>query len=362
MDSLKKADIEQLLGWYRNNKRDLPWRDTGDIYDVWLSEIMLQQTRVEAVKGYFGRFKKEVPDIRSLSETDDDALLRLWEGLGYYSRARNLKKCAVKLVEEYGGAFPKDEKELMKLPGIGPYTAGAILSIGYGIPHAAVDGNVMRVMARYFGISEDIRSQEVKDRVVTLIDDFYRNHPLSDSESVRDLSQAFMELGAIVCVPNGAPDCEACPWKENCICHRDGSYETIPYRSSLRERKIVKKTLLILRDHDRFLLHKRDSKGLLAGMYEFLSVDEWLDRDEAVSYAKKLGLDVLRISRIEDSRHIFTHLEWHMRAFEMMISEWQETLPEDCILANREELENIAIPSAFRTYIDRYALRERKEE
>ncbi len=358
--SLNHEDVKRLVGWYRLNKRDLPWRDTGDLYDVWLSEIMLQQTRVEAVKDYFIRFKAAVPDILSLSKIDEDALLRLWEGLGYYSRARNLKKCAAELAGKHDGIFPKDENELLKLPGIGPYTAGAILSIGYGIPHAAVDGNVMRVMARYLGIREDIRSQKVKEEVSSLIEGYYREHPC-DPSFVKDLSQAFMELGAIVCLPNGMPLCGECPWKGNCVCHREGAYETIPYRSRLKERRIEERTVFVLRDHDRFLLHKRASKGLLAGMYEFLSCEGRLETEEAASYIRRTGLDVLRIQRIEDARHIFSHVEWHMRGYEVMIGDWTQQLPDGCILADREELQKFAIPSAFRTYADRYDLRERNE-
>ena len=360
MDHLKKTDADQLIGWYRKNKRDLPWRDTGDLYDVWLSEIMLQQTRVEAVRDHFIRFKKVLPDISSLAGVDDDALMRLWEGLGYYSRARYLKQCAIRLIEEYDGVFPKDRKKLLKLPGIGPYTAGAILAIGYGLPYAAVDGNVLRVMARCFGIRDDIRSSFVNDTITYLISDLYQKETM-DPEEIKDFTQALMELGATVCVPNGKPLCEVCPWKKDCICHELKAYGKIPYRSALKQRRIEEKTVFVISDHERFLLHKRPSKGLLAGMYEFLNCEGFLDQKEAAAYLKDMGLDVLRISRIDDSKHIFTHREWHMKAYEAFVAEWKEELPEGCIAADREQLKQTAIPSAFAVYTERYALRESED-
>ena len=358
MYELNKTEADHLLNWYRLNRRELPWRDTGDIYDVWISEIMLQQTRVEAVKEYFFRFKKEIRDVYELAEIDDDVLMRLWEGLGYYSRARNLKKCAIELVDKYDGVFPEDERELLNLPGIGPYTAAAILSIGYGLPHAAIDGNVLRVMARYYGIREDIRGNDVKEQIRELIDRFYEREKIRDKSYIKDLSQAFMELGAIVCVPNGKPLCEKCPWNEKCACHELEAYDRIPYRSALKKRKIVEKTVFVIKDHDRFLLHRRDEKGLLAGMYEFLNIDEWTGQDEAARYVKDLGMDVLRINKIDECKHVFTHLEWHMHGYEIVTGDWNERLPDDCVLADREQLQKMAIPSAFRVYIDRYSLRE----
>ncbi|MBR4471153.1 MAG: A/G-specific adenine glycosylase [Erysipelotrichaceae bacterium] len=360
MYEFSKADADHLLEWYRKNKRDLPWRDTGDLYDVWLSEIMLQQTRVEAVKDHFIRFKKVLPDIGSLANVDDDDLMRLWEGLGYYSRARYLKQCAIRLIEEYDGVFPMDQRKLLKLPGIGPYTAGAILAIGYGFPYAAVDGNVLRVMTRCFGIRDDIRASYVSDQITGLINDFYHKNPV-DRQYVRDLTQALMELGAMVCVPNGKPICETCPFYKDCVCRELKAYARIPYRSALKDRKITEKTVFVISDHEKFLLHKRPSRGLLAGMYEFLNTDGYLDQDEAVAYLRDLGFDVLRISRIDDARHIFTHREWHMKGYEVFVGEWKE-VPEGCLVADREELKKLAIPSAFKVYTERYMLRESEEE
>ncbi|MCR4633922.1 MAG: A/G-specific adenine glycosylase, partial [Erysipelotrichaceae bacterium] len=198
---LEKEAADALLDWYRKNKRSFPWRDTGDPFDVWVSEIMLQQTRTEAVIGYFGRFKSQIKNIRDLSLIDEDELLRLWEGLGYYSRARSLKKCASTLMEQYDGKIPEDYETLLTLPGIGPYTAGAILSIGYGRPYAAVDGNVVRVLSRYFALKEDIRSDKVRKALEGCIKEFYEKQEICDPSYIRDLSQAFMDLGAMICIP-----------------------------------------------------------------------------------------------------------------------------------------------------------------
>lgn len=353
-------DAVSITEWYQANKRDLPWRGTGDPYDVWLSEIMLQQTRVEAVKGYFLRFKQELPDIPSLAGCDDDRLMRLWEGLGYYSRAGNLKKGAGKIIKDFNGTLPESVPLLKTIPGIGPYTAGAIASIAFSMPVPAVDGNVLRVIARRFNIRDDIREKKTHDLVSSLISDLYdriRDTLLKEDPAFPSvLSQAFMELGALVCLPNGAPDCERCPWKERCLAHLEGTAAEVPFRSGNIQRRIVRRTLLIIRDGDLFLLRKRPEKGLLAGLYEFPGIDGRLSRAEAEQHVRDMGYDPLFIKALPEARHVFTHLEWHMTAYEVRVASVQNT--ENVLLLNKKELARYAIPSAFKTYTDHYSLRD----
>lgn len=352
--TLSTNEMTRVIEWYRKNKRELPWRDTEDPYDVWLSEVMLQQTRIEAVKDRFVAFKKELPNIAALAECDDDRLMRLWEGMGYYSRARNLKKCAQVLVAQYDGSLPQDYKVLQRLPGIGPYTAGAIASIAYDFPVPAVDGNVLRVIARRFAIRNDIRKPETKKSVEHLLLNALTNHiPASD------FNQGLMEIGETICIPNGNPDCDQCPLQETCLTHRNQLYKEIPYRSPLKKRRIVERTLFILRDGDRFLLHKRPDSGLLAGLYEFIGVDQKLSKEETVQAIQKMGFVPLKIKNLPDSKHTFTHLEWHMCAYEIQIAEIDHfTNDRSYIIATKKELSEKAIPSAFKAYIDWYALRD----
>lgn len=343
----------QLIEWYRQNKRSLPWRDTGNAYDVWLSEIMLQQTRIEAVKPKFYLFKETFPTIEDLSKADDDLLLRVWEGLGYYSRARNLKKCAQILVEQYNCKLPEEYDQLIKLPGIGPYTAGAITSIAYHKPHSAVDGNVLRIFARLFEITDDIRDTKTKDNIQNIIDSYLKNHP----EQTSDFNQGCMELGEVICVPNGNPKCDVCPIHEFCLASIHHKTETIPYRSPLNKRKIINRTLLIIRDGNHFLVHKREKNGLLAGMYEFIGVDSFLTKNEIITTLEKQNIHPLKIKKLPDAKHIFTHLEWHMHAYEITVEQIESIEKENYMLFDRTDLSSKAIPSAFKKYKDYYALR-----
>lgn len=354
--SIDLQDAEKLASWYEKNKRELPWRDTGNSYDVWLSEIMLQQTRIEAVKPKFALFKKELPSIQDLADVDEDRLMRLWEGMGYYSRARNLKKCAETLVRDYEGRLPSDYEVLKKLPGIGPYTAGAIASIAYGKAVPAVDGNVMRVLARYLEIRDDIRDPKTKKSFEEIISDLFQKK--NDPSFVRNFNQGLMELGEVICVPNGAPHCEDCPWKSVCKAHLHHNTDQIPYRSALKKRKIIERTLFILRDGNQFLLRKREDKGLLAGLYEFPGIDRKLNQSEVIHEVEKHGMIPLHVKRLPDSKHIFTHLEWHMSAYEIQTEEIEQLRDDSCILADKKELSSLAIPSAFHTYTDWYSLRD----
>ena len=272
-----------LLTWYDKSRRSLPWREEPTPYRVWVSEIMLQQTRVEAVKPYFARFMERLPDIEALAEVDDDELLKLWEGLGYYSRARNLKAAAQQIVTEYGGEMPSDYRELLKLKGIGSYTAGAVSSIAFKQPNPAVDGNVLRVIARLLEDDSDISDQSVKKRVE---DDL---RPVMPKDRPGDFNQALMELGATVCLPNGAPKCSNCPWQEFCLVGLHGTWQQYPQKAAKKARTIEDKTILVIRTSRQVVLRKRPKKGLLAGLYEFPAMDKKASLEEVREWLKKQG-------------------------------------------------------------------------
>ena len=344
---LTDAAVFSLLVWYRKNQRDLPWRHTRDPYRIWISEIMLQQTRVEAVKPYYARFLEVCPTVRELAELDEDRLMKLWEGLGYYSRARNLQKAARTVMEQYAGEMPTTYGELLKLSGIGDYTAGAIASIAFNERVPAIDGNVLRVLARVSGSYEDISSPATKTKWREAL------APCIPG-SAGDFTQAMIELGATVCVPNGEPKCDACPLRRYCEAAQKGLTDELPVRSAKKPRRIEPLTVLIIRDGDRTALRKRPDKGLLAGLYELPNVRGHLREDEMPSYIRSLGFEPLRIERIDDAKHIFTHVEWHMIAYSVRITPEFDGLHGESgmLLVQNDDLHaNYAIPSAFSAYV-----------
>ena len=340
---------EPLLEWYDKGHRILPWREDPAAYKVWISEIMLQQTRVEAVKPYFNRFINELPDIKSLAECEEDKLLKLWEGLGYYNRARNLQKAACQIMEEYGGQMPETQEELQKLSGIGNYTSGAISSIAFGKKVPAVDGNVLRILSRLSLDEEDILKDATKRRVEKqLLEVMPEDRP-------GDFNQALMELGATVCIPNGKPKCEECPWKTICLAHLEHREEEFPKKEAKKKRSIEKKTILVIQDENKSALHKRPSEGLLAGLYEFPNLEGHQTEKRVLAYLKEIGLEVLRIQKIENSKHIFSHKEWHMIAYQIRVDELakkgQQLKQENWIFAESKEAEQkYPLPSAFAAY------------
>jgi len=338
---------EPLLAWYDVGHRILPWREDPTPYHVWVSEIMLQQTRVEAVKPYYDRFMAALPDIQALAEAGEEELLKLWEGLGYYNRVRNLNKAAQLIMEKYNGQMPDDYGELLKLPGIGSYTAGAVTSIAYGKKAPAVDGNVLRILSRLRLDERDIMQQSVKKQV--------EEEVFSAMSDIRpgDFNQALMELGATVCVPNGAPKCEECPWKKLCLAHKEGRELEFPVKSAKKKRTIEEKTILLIRDENKAALQKRPSKGLLAGMYEFPWMEGKLTEEEVLAGLKAVGLSVLHIRPVGESKHIFTHKEWHMRGYAVRVDELsREKGPENYLYVERNEAkEKYPIPSAYAYYL-----------
>lgn len=342
--------IKPLLEWYDKGRRILPWRTDPAPYHVWLSEIMLQQTRVEAVKPYYDRFLKELPDIRSLSEVSEEQLLKLWEGLGYYNRVRNLKRAAEQIVEKYGGRMPNGYEELLALPGIGSYTAGAIYSIAFGGVKPAVDGNVLRILARLRMDGRDILDVKVKRDIEEELEE------IIPEDRPGDFNQALMELGAVICIPNGIARCSACPFEAFCEAHRVGRVSEFPKKAGKRPRTIEKKTILVIRDGDRLALHKRPGKGLLAGMYEFPSMEGWQKEEAVLAYLKQIGLKIIRIRKLADSKHIFTHKEWHMTGYMVRVDELEkmvsETKEEWFYVTPAQIKKQYPVPSAFAAYME----------
>ncbi|MBQ9930857.1 MAG: A/G-specific adenine glycosylase [Firmicutes bacterium] len=304
---------EPLVLWYEKNARDLPWRRDRNPYGTWVSEIMLQQTRVEAVRGYFLRFMEELPDIQALANVSDDHLMKLWEGLGYYSRARNLKKAAGVVVEKFSGKLPSSYEELLTLPGIGGYTAGAIASMAFGKPCPAVDGNVLRVLSRVTASREDIALPWVKKAAEEVLKETI------PADKPGEFNQAVMDLGAMICIPNGAPKCEICPLQDLCRAKALGIQEELPVKSGKKARKSEALTVLLLRFHDRILLRKRGNKGLLAGLWELPNVPGYLDLPAVSTLLRDWGLSPEEIVPLPDARHIFSHIQWEMRGFECKV-------------------------------------------
>lgn len=351
------ADIVQpLLAWYDTHARVLPWREHPAPYRVWVSEIMLQQTRVEAVKPYFERFMTALPTIRDLAEAPEDQILKLWEGLGYYNRVRNMQKAAQKLVVEYDGQMPADFDAILELPGIGSYTAGAIASIAFGLPYPAVDGNVLRVLSRIEKSYDDILKQSVKRRFEQEI------KAVIPADRAGDFSQSLIELGAIVCVPNGAPKCGECPLAELCQAYRDGVEMELPKKTPPKSRRIEDKTVLVLVSDNQAALRKRSSKGLLAGLYELPNLEGHLNSDQVLDYVKAEGLSPIRIQELPAAKHIFSHIEWHMAGYVVKVEEpeQQEHDPSDepdspgkLFFVEKQQMEETySIPAAFAAYTE----------
>lgn len=346
--------VEPLLSWYQNNKRELPWRDRNNPYYTWVSEIMLQQTRVEAVKPYFLRFIEELPDSAALAICPEEKLMKLWEGLGYYNRVRNMQEAAQTVTKEYGGVLPKDYEKLLALKGIGSYTAGAIASIAYGIAVPAVDGNVLRVISRITESREDILKQSVKKQMEEDLKAIMPEH------APGDFNQALMELGAVICIPNGTAKCEECPVNKMCLAYQHGTVEQLPVKKPKKKRVIEEKTVFLIQDGDFTAIRKRPSSGLLAGLYELPNEEGHLSSEEVIKLVEKMNLDPLYIEPLEDSKHIFSHIEWRMIGYRIRVASVETNSNEQLLFVDKKESEKqYAIPSAFRAYV-KYMKEERK--
>ena len=330
-----------LLAWYDKNKRTLPWRGTRDPYKIWVSEIMLQQTRVAAVIPYYQRWMAELPDVTALAAVEEEKLLKLWEGLGYYSRARNLKKAACTILEQYGGQFPRTHGELIKLPGIGAYTAGAVASIAFGERVAAVDGNVLRLAARAAVLEGDIMDSKVRREMQGRMDQAV------PPDRPGDFNQAMMDLGATVCLPNGAPDCGTCPLSPLCAAHALGREQELPVKRRKAPRRVEEMTVFLLLHQGKAALRKRGDTGLLAGLWEFPHVPGALDEAAAGAVLASWGLSPLNWREKIEAKHIFTHVEWHMTGYLLDVM----APAGDFTWAGGADLEALAVPSAFGKYL-----------
>ena len=344
-----------LLAWRKSapDARDLPWRDEPTPYHVWISEIMLQQTRAAVVRGYYLRFLDALPSVRSLSEVDDDALMKLWQGLGYYSRARNLKRAAEVIVEKHEGQLPKDFDALLALPGIGRYTASAIASFAYGQPRPAVDGNFLRVAARVTANPIDIAKDTSKRALEAALAPAY--------PSGRDaglLNEAFMDLCATICLPNGAPLCHACPAARLCLAHEYGTEQNYPVKTALKARRKEQRTVLLLSCNGQIAIRKRPAKGLLSGLWEYPNLDGKLSKRSVREHLEAEGYHVTDIAPLPPARHIFTHIEWNLTGWAVSVTERNEPplmaaeemdgVPAPLLWVRREELaDKYSIPAAF---------------
>ncbi len=337
--------VQPLCGWYRSNKKPLPWRLDPTPYHVWISEIMLQQTRIEAVIPYYARFLEAFPSVSALAEADDDRLMKLWEGLGYYSRARNLKRAAIEICDRFGGQLPADAALLRSLPGIGDYTAGAIASIAFGLPEPAVDGNVLRVLSRLAAWDANIAKPAAKRAAADWLRAVY---PSGDEAGL--FTEGLMELGENVCIPNGLPKCEACPLASFCEANRSGRTGDYPVRSQKAARRMEVRTVLLIEWDNRIAVQKRPERGLLAGLWEFPSLDGEADESAVRDYLRQNGLEARHITPVGSAVHIFSHVEWHMKGLKIEAEPLADAVCP-LVFASREERGDIyAIPSAFRYF------------
>ncbi len=340
-----KEIVQPIVSWYRENKRQLAWRENVSAYRVWVSEIMLQQTRVEAVKPFYDRFLKELPTVKDLAEAEEDKLLKLWEGLGYYNRVRNMQKAAVQVMEEFHGEFPKTYEEVLSLSGIGNYTAGAICSFAYGIPKPAVDGNVLRVISRVIASEEDIMKPAVRTKIEYMLDG------VIPKDSASDFNQGLIELGALICTPKGMAKCEKCPLGSVCQAKKENKVEELPVKAKTKERRIENRTVFVFRDGENIAIRKRKSKGLLAGLYEFPNEEGHFTEDEVISYSKTKGLYPMRIKKLGEAKHVFSHVEWHMTGYAVHVDELEKSCEKDMLFIHPEEIQKeYPIPSAFEYY------------
>lgn len=357
-NKLSKEIVPALLNWYEYNARILPWRSEPTPYHVWISEIMLQQTRVEAVKPYYDRFLCELPDIEALSKVEDEKLMKLWQGLGYYNRARNLKTAAITIMSEYDGVMPRDYEKILSLKGIGEYTAGAISSIAYQIPVPAVDGNVLRVISRVEANDEDILKASTKKRV--------REELLEiiPEDRAGDFNQALMELGATVCIPNGKPLCENCPWDTVCQAYQQDRVMELPVKQPKKKRKIEQRTVFLLYSKGKIAVCKRPDTGLLASLWEFPNELGKLEIEEAKEKLEQWGINQYKLEKTAKGKHIFSHIEWQMSGYFVEIEDgdaidWRELEFE---WISVEEMErSYAIPSAYELFLKELEKKYRKE-
>ncbi len=332
---------EELLKWYQKEKRNLPWRSDKEPYHVWVSEIMLQQTRIEAVLPYYRRFMEELPTITDLAYCPEEKLLKLWEGLGYYNRVRNLQKAAKIVVEEYHSAFPQTMPEILSLPGIGEYTASAISSICFNKKEAAVDGNVLRVFARVHNDFRNIEDSKVKKEIRNTIQ---KHLP----QEAGKFNQAMMELGETICLPNGEPKCANCPLQKKCLSYQKGTCSHLPIREKKKSTKEEKRTVYLLIYQGKVAIRKREEDALLHNLWEFPNQEGHQNKKEAESFWKEQGYVLSKIEKGPSYTHVFSHKKWNMISYFIEISNHPNNSYQ---WLTKEDLEkNYAIPTAFKPF------------
>lgn len=339
-ERLKKM-ASLLVPWYQENKRSMPWRDDPTPYHVWLSEIMLQQTRIEAAKPYYLRFIKEIPDIETLAAADPEKLHKLWEGLGYYSRVKNLQLAAQQIMENHGGVFPKKAEEIRRLKGIGDYTTGAVASICFDQPVPAVDGNVLRVLSRITGDDRSVTEEKTRKAIREELPEIY------PEKNRGDFTQGLMELGEVICIPNGEPDCADCPCAKVCL-SKDGGWSELPVKAPKKERRKEQMTVFLLISGEKLAVRKRGKTGLLSGLWEFPNVPGILSEEEALEQAEALGCAPKCLQKDKMLTHVFTHVVWDMQCYRIHCG----AMPDDFIWADNSEIrEQYALPTAFRKFL-----------
>lgn len=334
--------VQPLLDFYAQNKRDLPWRRTRDPYAIWVSEVMLQQTRVETVIAYYSRFLSALPTVKDLAQASDEQLHKLWQGLGYYSRVRNLRKGAAQVCERFDGKIPCEKDDLLSLCGVGSYTAGAIASIAFGKAEPAVDGNVLRVLARFLADERNVLDPKTKESMENAL------KPVIPPEKAGDFTQSLIELGALVCVPQN-PRCDRCPIASLCEAKRQGLCGILPTRYKNNTKKEEKKTVFLIENDAGLLLAKRPEEGLLAGLWELPNQEGHLSEEKAVAALEGMGVRVLSLSKLKEARHVFTHKIWHMTGYKVKTG---QSVPPPFAVASKEAVEReYAIPSAFDAFM-----------
>lgn len=339
---------EDLLQFYDQHRRILPWREDPQPYHVWISEIMLQQTRVDTVIGYYERFLQELPTVSHLAQCDEERLLKLWQGLGYYSRVRNMKKAALQIMEDFNGEIPENKKDLLKLAGIGPYTAGAISSIAFNKKETCIDGNFLRVMSRILAQEGDPREKENFKRIEE------ETYLRMDGERPGDFNQAMMDVGATICIPNGSPKCEICPLTAHCKAYKMDEVEKYPTKVEKKPRRIENYTVLLIRQGDRILIEKRNKKGVLHGLWGYPMVGNELLTDFIENIEKDYGK--IKIRKHKNSKHIFSHIEWKMESVILelpadKVMEKEEGYFQEKLWVTAHDIEETySIPTAFKKY------------
>ncbi len=354
IEKTKKELAEQVLTYYDENARTLPWRDSPNPYYVWVSEIMLQQTRVDTVIDYFRRFITAFPTISDLAAADEDVLLKQWEGLGYYSRVRNLQKAAKIVVDQWDGCLPQNKRDLLNLPGIGDYTAGAIASIAYGKDEVAVDGNFIRVATRLLAYNGNVWNAAGKRFVA----EFWQR--LLPTNQASKFNQGIMDIGATICLPNGEPHCDKCPVSSHCYSFEQGNPLEYPVKKAKKKRKVEKKTVLLLYWDNQVMVQKRPNKGLLAGLLEFPMINGEVSQEAVLAWLQERNYQVIRIQKGKKAKHLFTHIEWQMTSWEVEIDSFvlSKRIEDKIQWVDCGLIDEITMPTAFKVFRKRAACRQ----